>query len=72
MYTAFFLDGQQGRLFCTGVVHEIAARRQFLILPPFAEEMNKSRHILSAMVRALGNAGHDVLLPDLDKCLGAR
>lgn len=64
MYTAFFLDGQQGRLFCTGVVHEIAARRQFLILPPFAEEMNKSRHILSAMVRALGDAGHDVLLPD--------
>lgn len=65
MYTAFFLDGRQGRLFCTGVVHEAAARRQFIVLPPFAEEMNKSRHILSAMVRALGDAGHDVLLPDL-------
>ena len=65
MYTAYFLDGQLGRLFCTSVVHEAEPTRQFLVLPPFAEEMNKSRHVLAALVRSLGNAGHGVLLPDL-------
>ncbi len=65
MFTAFFLDGRLGRLFCTAVVHEAEPARQFLILPPFAEEMNKSRHILAALLRALGQAGHGVLLPDL-------
>lgn len=66
MQTAFFLDGQHGRLFCTGFLHPPAqSRRRFLILAPFGEEMNKSRHVLAALVRALGATGDDVLLPDL-------
>ena len=65
MFTAFFLDGQLGRLFCTGIVREAESARQFLILSPFAEEMNKSRHVLAALVRSLGDAGYGVLLPDL-------
>ncbi len=65
MFKAYFLDGQRGRLFCTDIVQEAQPARQFLILPPFAEEMNKSRHVLAALVRSLGDAGHSVLLPDL-------
>jgi exosortase A-associated hydrolase 2 len=64
---AFFFDGPAGQLFCTGYLHpeDIKKRRFFLLLAPFGEEMNKSRHILAAIARSLGDAGHDVLLPDL-------
>lgn len=66
MQTAFFLDGPSGRLFCTGYLHPTPDdRRRYLVLAPFGEEMNKSRHVLAALVRRLGAAGHDVLLPDL-------
>lgn len=67
MPQAFFLDGVAGKLFCTGMLHEQGKqpRRKVLILPPFAEEMNKSRHILAALAAAIGDAGHDVLMPDL-------
>lgn len=67
MPLAFFLDGAAGKLFCTGTLHPHTRtpRRKLLILPPFAEEMNKSRHILAALAAAIGEAGHDVLMPDL-------
>ena len=67
MRSAFFLEGSAGSLFCTGILHphETGHRRKFLIIPPFAEEMNKSRHVLAALAVALGEAGHDVLMPDL-------
>lgn len=67
MRVAFFLDGTAGRLFCTGTLHPDpqSVRGRLLIVPPLAEEMNKSRHVLSAMARAAGDAGYDVLLPDL-------
>ena len=65
--TAFFLEGTAGRLFCTGSISDEAAGpgHSVVILPPFADEMNKSRHVLAAVVRALGSAGHNVLMPDL-------
>jgi exosortase A-associated hydrolase 2 len=67
MPLAFFLDGVAGKLFCTGSLHELGQnpRRKVLIVPPFAEEMNKSRHVLAALAAAIGDAGHDVLMPDL-------
>ena len=67
MRSAFFLEGSAGSLFCTAVLHprESAQRRKFLIIQPFAEEMNKSRHVLAALSVVLGEAGHDVLMPDL-------
>lgn len=64
---AFFLDGGAGRIFCTGYLHgQPSGRRQrILIVPPFAEELNKSRHVLAAIARKAAEAGCDVLLPDL-------
>jgi exosortase A-associated hydrolase 2 len=65
--SAFFFDGPNGALYCSAYLHDSDSddRRFFLLLPPFGEELNKSRHILAALLRALGRAGHDVLMPDL-------
>jgi exosortase A-associated hydrolase 2 len=66
MRFARFIDGPHGRLFCLG--HEgnaVAPHGTVLLLPPFGEEMNKSRHVLAGLVRALAAAGRDVVLPDL-------
>ena len=69
MREAFFLDGQAGRIFCTGVRHPSdpheGRRPAALICPPFAEEMNKARHVAAALCRTLALSGYDVLLPDL-------
>jgi exosortase A-associated hydrolase 2 len=75
-----FLEGTRGRLFCLlhepapptppgDGPHETpktpAARAPVLFLPPFAEEMNKGRRMISLHARALAAAGHRVLIPDL-------
>lgn len=67
MRVAFFLDSQAGKIFCTGSFSEQRenGRRCALIIAPFAEEMNRSRHVLSHLERSLSAAGYDVLLPDL-------
>ena len=67
MRVAFFLDGAAGRVFCTGTLHpdDRSVRGRLLIVPPLAEEMNKSRHLLAAIARTAGDAGFDVILPDL-------
>lgn len=68
MRTAFFARSVAGRIFCTGALSDApsaAARRRMLVVPPFAEEMNKSRHVLAAIVRAAADAGSEVLMPDL-------
>lgn len=65
MRVATFFRGHCGSLFCTGALHEGGQGRKVLIIPPFAEELNKSRHVLAALCRSLEAAGHDVLLPDL-------
>jgi exosortase A-associated hydrolase 2 len=64
----FFLEATRGRLFC--LLHEpprsdARALAPVLFLPPFAEEMNKSRRMISLHARALAAAGHRVLIPDL-------
>jgi exosortase A-associated hydrolase 2 len=65
--TPFFLDGPVGKLFCLYFPRSAPgrARRSALVLPPFAEELNKSRRMVALAARALQRAGHDVLLIDL-------
>lgn len=66
MFSAFFLDDGPGRIFCIAgrpEQNEVTAR--YLLIAPFGEEMNKSRHVLSAFVRQLEEAGHAVIFPDL-------
>jgi exosortase A-associated hydrolase 2 len=67
---AFFLDGQQGRMFC--LLHApragTAVRGSVLCLPPFAEEMHKARRMIALQARALAADGWWVLRPDLHGC----
>jgi exosortase A-associated hydrolase 2 len=66
---AFFLETAQGRRFC--VLHEPAdrpVRGSVLYLPPFAEEMNKSRRTVAVTARALAAQGWAVLQVDLAGC----
>ena len=62
-----FLDGPAGRLFA--VYHAPAAGSDphpaVLYVPPFAEEMNRSRRMAALQARALAAAGIGVLIPDL-------
>ncbi len=62
-----FIDGKAGKILCTGYVGLAPAsgQRLFLIVPPFAEEMNKSRHVLARLARALAEAGHAAIVVDL-------
>ncbi|MCB1775057.1 MAG: hydrolase 2, exosortase A system-associated [Gammaproteobacteria bacterium] len=67
MRFARFIDGPSGTLFCTGYEHPepVDGARAVIVIPPFAEELNKSRHVLSAIVRAIGSNGREVVLADL-------
>ena len=63
----FFLTGTAGKLF--SIYHPacraVTQRRDLLIVPPFAEEMNRSRRMLALQARALSAAGVGVLIIDL-------
>ena len=63
----FFLVGGQGTLFA--IYYPPAAgvprRDGVLYVPPFAEEMNKSRRLVALQARRLAAAGFGVLVPDL-------
>ncbi|WP_295762702.1 hydrolase 2, exosortase A system-associated [Undibacterium sp.] len=67
---SFFLETPLGKRFC--VYHSVenakTAHRAILLVPPFAEEINKSRHMLSTLARTLASHGYAVLLVDLDGC----
>lgn len=43
-------------------------RGAILFLPPFADEMHMSRHVVASCARELAEAGYVVLLPDLTGC----
>ena len=63
---AQFLDIHSRRLFIVRATpHGAAARLRVLVLPPFAEELNKCRRLIANTVRALSAQGCDVLWPDL-------
>jgi exosortase A-associated hydrolase 2 len=67
MRFARFIDGPAGALFCTGYQDPDSADASsaVVVLAPFAEELNKSRHVLSAIVRTIGHGGRQVVLADL-------
>jgi len=59
----FFLDGLDGPLFANFFAAP-AARVAYVFAPPFAEELNRSRHMMARLARRAADAGHSVLLLD--------
>lgn len=61
-----YIDGPAGRLF---LIHHVPDRRSavraVVVLPAFAEEMNKARRQVALTARALTARGIGVLVPDL-------
>lgn len=66
----FFLEGTAGPLFALYQAPARAVTRQetFLFVPPFAEEMNRSRRVATLQAQALSAAGHGALILDLFGC----
>lgn len=66
-FTPFFLPGTTGRLFAIYHSWRPAADNaiNFVYVPPFAEEMNRSRRMVSVQARELARRGVGVLLLDL-------
>lgn len=64
---SFFLPGTSGDLFCVRHLPQTDAfpRRAVLFFPPFAEELNKSRRMISLQARRFAEAGFAVLIVDL-------
>lgn len=66
MRSASFIQGSVGQIFCVQWQPSISisGRAPFLIVPPFAEEMNKSRHVMAALGQALATCGHSAVCFD--------
>jgi uncharacterized protein len=66
---ADFLEFQGRKLFYL-MLHPVGvkAHGSVLFLPPFAEEMHKSRRIVAAQARELAALGYNVMLLDLTGC----
>ncbi|GAB3267153.1 alpha/beta hydrolase family protein [Chitinimonas naiadis] len=64
---AFYLDTPKGRRFCLFMGSRLAGpvRGTILYVPPFAEEMNKSRRMAADQARAFAEQGYAVLQMDL-------
>lgn len=66
----FFLPAEPGERFC--VLHRpadgVPVKGGFVFVPPFAEEMNKSRRMASLQARRLAGLGFATLLLDLHGC----
>jgi exosortase A-associated hydrolase 2 len=65
---AFYLDTPRGRRFCVTDTPTGEIRGALLFIPPFAEELNKSRRMTSLAARAFAASGWVVLRPDLGGC----
>jgi len=65
---AFFLDAAPGRRFCLFFPPAGPCRGAVLYVHPFAEEMNRARHMAAVQARALAQQGYGVLLLDLHGC----
>ncbi len=63
-----FFDGVRGRLMTVRWPAAGEERGAVLVVPPFAEEMNKSRRMMALQARDLSRRGFHVLLPDLYGC----
>jgi exosortase A-associated hydrolase 2 len=65
---AFFLDSGTGQRFCLFHPPGGACRGAIVYVPPFGEEMNKSRRMAALQARALAALGFGVLQIDLHGC----
>lgn len=65
---AFFLETPGGARFCLLSRPIAEAKGGVLFVPPFAEELNKSRRMVAEAVRAFVEAGWAVLQLDLKGC----
>lgn len=65
---AFFLDTPRGRRFCLATRPRGAPLGGLLYLPPFAEELNKTRRMAALGAQAFAARGWLVLQPDLLGC----
>lgn len=65
---AFYLPTERGQRFC--ILHSArgTARGAVLYVPPFGDEMNKSRRMAALQARAFRDIGFDVLQIDLQGC----
>lgn len=63
-FEPLFLEGTAGRLFAVHHPPRGAFARAALYLPPFAEEMNRSRRVAALLARSLAEAGCGALLLD--------
>lgn len=63
----FFLKGRAGRLFAsyTPPRRHVDNPRSLILVPPFAEEMNKSRRMMALIARSLAEIGVGVAVFDL-------
>jgi len=63
----FFLSGSAGNLFAVYFppASEENHHGDILFVPPFAEELNRSRHMISRQARTFAQQGYGVLLLDL-------
>lgn len=60
-----FIQGAKGRLFLMYRRPESTVGGTVLFVPPFAEELNKSRRMLAMAARSLNDKGYATVLPDL-------
>ncbi len=67
VHTPFFLPGPAGKLFALHLrpAGPELPKNGILFFPPFAEEMNKSRRMVSLQARRMAALGYQVLLIDL-------
>ncbi len=70
MTNYFFLQATQGKLFCTFYSPGAADNNleTILFVPPFGEEMNKSRRMIALQARAFSDMGYGVFIVDLYGC----
>lgn len=62
----FFIKSGAGNIFALYHPPEnIPLKNNILFIPPFAEELNRSRHMINKQARAFAKAGYGVLIPDL-------
>lgn len=61
----YLADGPTGPIFANHFAPRVPTRGTFLFVPPFAEELNRSRHVMAALGRSLAEHGFGLLLIDL-------
>jgi hypothetical protein len=64
-FEPFFLQGSKGPLFCVYFPPVATDRGNILFIPPFADEMNRSRSMVAMQARAFAAKGFGTLLIDL-------